>query len=282
MTDASDPHAVPRHAVPDTVIFAVSDATGQTARRALLAALVQFPDARVDVRTVGQVRSPADVRAVVQEAAEAGATIIHTLVLEEVRRAMYDMAASYNVATVDLMEPLLIQLQETFGRSPAGRVTTSMSESFQRSAAMSFTVKHDDGQQPADLPQADIVLVGVSRTSKTPISVYLSYHGWRAANVPVLLDVPLPPALFDVDPQRVIGLSIDPARLQMLRWARVRHMGVELPDYTKLSTIHRELSYLLELCHQNRWRVVDVTDRSVEESALEIMELVGQQPQFFS
>lgn len=269
-------------AISDTVIFAVSDASGQTARRALLAALIQFPDAHVDVRTVGQVRSRADVRAVVEEAAEAGATIIHTLVLEEVRRGLYDIAEQHNVATVDLMEPLLIHLQETFGRSPAGRVSTSMSESFQRSAAMSFTVKHDDGQQPGDLPQADIVLVGVSRTSKTPISVYLSYHGWRVANVPVLLDTSLPPTLFEVDPQRVIGLSIDPGRLQMLRWARVRHMGIQLPDYTRLSTIHRELSNVLEICQRHRWRVVDVTDRSVEETALEIMDLVGQQPRFFS
>jgi regulator of PEP synthase PpsR (kinase-PPPase family) len=266
----------------DRIIFAVSDATGQTARRALLAALIQFPGAHVDVRTVSQVQSRADVRAVVEQAVEVGGTIVHTLVLEEIRRAMYEMAEQHHIATVDLMEPLLIHLQETFGRPPTGRVDTSLSESFQRSAAMSFTVKHDDGQHPEGLPQADIVLVGASRTSKTPISVYLSYHGWRVANVPVLLNTSLPRPLFNVDPRRVIGLSIEPARLQMLRWARVRHMGVQLPDYTNLSTIRREQAYVLEICQQHRWRVLDVTDRSVEETALEIMDMVGEQPRFFS
>lgn len=265
---------------PAAILFAVSDATGQTARRALQAALAQFPGVSVEIRTIGEVRTPDQVAAVVEEAASAGAVIAHTLVIDEVRRHMYQCGQRYGVDTIDLMGPLLLHLQNVLAQPPVERPGLLDSESIERAEAMSFTVKHDDGQRPQDLPQAEIILVGASRTSKTPISVYLSYHGWRVANLPITLRSRPPKQLFEADRRRVIGLTIEASRLQMLRRARVRHIGVKLPDYTDLSTIRQELMHVLELCHENEWRVVNVTDRSVEEAAMEVVNLVERQSRF--
>ena len=267
---------------PPTVLFAVSDATGETARHTLQAALTQFPDARVEIRTISEVRAPAQVESVIAEAAQIDAFIAHTLVDDDLRRHMEEYARRHGVVTIDLMGPLLVHLEETLNQPPVGRPGTLDSESIKRAEAMSFTVKHDDGQRPQDFPLAEILLVGASRTSKTPISVYLSYHGWRVANLPITPQTTPPKEIFEIDPRRMIGLTIEPARLQMLRRVRVRHLGVKLPDYTDLASIRLELMHVLELCHENGWRVVNVTDRSVEEAAVEIINLVEQRSRFAS
>lgn len=265
-----------------TVLFAVSDATGETARHTLQAALTQFPDARVEIRTISEVRTPAQVEAVIAEAAQIDAFIAHTLVDDDNRRHMEEYARQHGVRVVDLMGLLLMYLEEILEQPAMGRPGLLDSESIRRAEAMSFTVKHDDGQRPQDFPLAEVVLVGASRTSKTPISVYLSYHGWRVANLPITPQTSPPKEIFEIDPTRVIGLTIEPTRLQMLRRVRVRHLGVKLPDYTDLSSIRLELMHVLEMCHENGWHVVNVTDRSVEEAAVEIINLVEQRSRFAS
>jgi len=246
----------------------------------LQAALAQFPDAPVDIRMVGSVRSPAQVEAIAEEAAATGAVIAYTLVLEELRQHMRECATRLEVRAIDLLDPLLAYLQDALGRPPVGHPGLLETESLERAEAMIFAVKHDDGQRPQDLSQAEIVLVGASRTSKTPISVYLSYHGWRVANVPITLHASPPRELFALDRRRVIGLTIEAPRLQMLRRARVRQIGVQLPGYTDLNVIRQELMHALELCYENDWRVVDVTNRSVEEAAAEIVSLIEPSPRF--
>lgn len=268
------------HYNPEATLFAISDATGQTVRRVLLAALAQFPDANVQLQIIGRVRTAEQIEAAVEEAAKVDATIVYTLVKDDLRQHMYKYGQRHNIYTIDLLESLLMHLQDVLGRAPSGQLGMLTRESFKRSAAMSFTVKHDDGQRPQDLPQADIVLVGVSRTSKTPISVYLSYHGWRVANIPITLHASLPSELSEVDRRKVIGLTIEASRLRKLRQARVQHLGVRLPDYTNLSAIRKELAHAFELYHENGWHIVDVTDRSVEEAGTEIIHLVEQQPPF--
>lgn len=271
---------MPQHQDATTHLFAVSDGSGQTARRMLQAVLAQFPDAPVEIRMVSGVRSVERVEAIVEEAAVVGALIAYTFVLEDLRRHMRECAACLEVQAVDLLDPLFPRLQKLLGRTPVGQPGLLETESLERAEAMIFAVKHDDGQRPQDLSQAEIVLVGASRTSKTPISVYLSYHGWRVANVPITLHAPPPRELFTLDRRRVIGLTIEAPRLQMLRRARVRQIGVQLPGYTDLSVIRQELMHVLELCYENDWRVVDVTNRSVEEAAAEIVSLIEPSPRF--
>jgi regulator of PEP synthase PpsR (kinase-PPPase family) len=260
---------------PGLVLMAVSDATGNTARRALEAALAQFPDASVQIRQFGMVRSIEQVEAIADEARDLGAAIAHTLVQADVRRGMYDAARRRGVVAVDLMGPLLMHLQAVIARPPAGRPGTLDAGSNDRALAMDFTVKHDDGQRPGDLPNADLVLVGPSRTSKTPLSVYLSYYGWRVANVPTLLHLPPPEPLFAVDKARVIGLSASSSDLLVRRKARTQRLGIELAEYVDVRAIRRELALLVDLCQRNEWRVVSVTNRAIEETAVEILDLVG-------
>jgi regulator of PEP synthase PpsR (kinase-PPPase family) len=145
-------------------------------------------------------------------------------------------------------------------------------EYFRRIEAVEFTVKHDDGQECRNLHKADIVLAGVSRSSKTPLSIYLAHRGWKVANVPIVAGIAPPPELLQLDPGRVAGLLIDPQRLMELRAARLVHMGqsprTEYADYDK---IEDEIRAARRLFRQQRWAVIDVSAKAVEETANEVL-----------
>jgi len=263
----------PRH-----IIFVVSDATGTTGLQVVEAALTQFEAASVIVERVPNVRTPEQVQEVVRIAAEGQGTIVHTLVSAELRQIMLEEGRAKHVATIDLMGPLLTRLSNILEISPLAQpgLFRQLDESyFQRVEAINFTVKHDDGRQPQDLPQADLVLTGVSRTCKTPISIYLSYRGWRVANVPLLLDMEPPPQLFQADRRRVVGLTIEPERLVRLREARLRTMGRNLDSrYADAAWVQRELEWAEFIFRRGHWPIVDVTNKSIEEAASEIVALV--------
>jgi len=259
------------------VIYVVSDATGGTARRVVQAALTQFAGAKVSVEQVPGVRDQQEVKRLVKEAAQAGGTIVHTLALPDLRRVMLTECRRRHVVTIDLMGPLVARLSETLELAPLakpGLLQQLDEDYFERVAAIDYAVRHDDGRNPDDLIQADLVLVGVSRTSKTPISIFLAYRGWRVANVPVIVDMELPRALFQVDRRRIVSLTIQPDRLVKLRRARLGRLarGVVM-DYAKPSHIERELDWAQLIQRRERWPEVDVTNKSIEECAAEIIDL---------
>jgi hypothetical protein len=260
-------------------IVVASDATGHTAEAVVRAALVQFRGARVQVHIRSHIRNAADVRRTVREAAGAGALIVHTLVLPEMRSLMLTEARAADVPTIDLLGPLLLRLEDLLALQPLakpGLFRDLSAEYRRRFEVMDFTVRHDDGQGPEGLPQADLVLVGVSRTSKTPLSMFLAWRGLRVANVPIVHQLPLPEELARVAPTKVIGLTISPERLLELRRSRLQQM--ETPPkfpYADARQIWGELEYARSLCARAGWAVVDVTDKSVEEVAAEILGLTG-------
>lgn len=261
-------------------IFAVSDATGTTAERVLRAALSQFDASQITVTRFGGVRTVDKVIEVVTEAAKAESFIVHTIVSEELRRVILKEGREHNVTTIDLMGPLLARLAELLATPP--RSEPGLFDPFdpsyqQRIEAIDFTVRHDDGQNYLDLDQAEIVLVGVSRTSKTPLSFYLGYRGWKVANVPIVLDIEPPKELFDLPKGRVVGLTINPERLSGLRKARAQRMGTYSKDYAELEHIHLEMDYAFRLFERRRdWPLVDVTTKSIEEAAAEVVVLLGR------
>jgi regulator of PEP synthase PpsR (kinase-PPPase family) len=275
--------AEPEHA---PVVYIVSDATGGTGRRVVEAALMQFSGARVTIEQMAGVREVEEVRALVKQAAKVGGTIVHTLVLPELRQAMLTEGRRRNVVTIDLMGPLVARLSETLELAPLAKpgLMRQLDESyFERIGAIDFAVRHDDGRNPEDFSQADLVLVGVSRTSKTPISIFLAYRGWRVANVPVIANMEPPPTLFEMDRRRIIGLTMQPDRLIRLRQARLKRMTKGLPmDYARMENIQQELNWFELLLRRERWPVVDVTNKSIEECAAEIVALqdmrMGQTP----
>jgi regulator of PEP synthase PpsR (kinase-PPPase family) len=177
------------------------------------------------------------------------------------------------------MGPLLARLSEllaTEPRSEPGLFQPFDSAYLQRVDAINFTVQHDDGRNTHNLDQAEIVLVGVSRTSKTPLSIYLAYRGWKVANVPLALGVEPPESLFELPRRRVVGLIVRPERLAELRKARIERMGTHALGYADLKHIRKEVTYAYHIYERRRdWPLVDVTVKPIEEAAAEVVALVS-------
>ncbi len=208
-------------------IFVVSDGTGRTADQALSAALVQFPGAPVEIIIRAKVRTMARAREVVREAAEAGGFIVHTIVTDGVREAIVRAGRERNVEMIDLMGPLIARLTETLAVSPAARpgLFAQLNKSyFRRIETMEFAFRHDDGQRVEDLRKAEILLLGVSRTFKTPLSIYFAFKGWFVANVPITLEHEPPAILAKLPPAG--RAEADAPRLPQGRRRRIRRPGV--------------------------------------------------------
>lgn len=261
-------------------VFVVSDGTGRTARQALSAALTQFPGTEVDVIVYNDVRAPAQVRTIVAEAARVGAFIVHTLVTTSLRELMLRASHSADVQTIDLMGPLLERLSNELIHQPSqepGLYNKLNREYFQRIDAMQFAFNHDDGQRSEGLADAEIVLLGVSRTFKTPISIYLAYKGWFAANVPVIMGIPPPEILSMLEPSRVFCLTTNASRLTELRRTRHERLGGSTGNYAEPDFVQREIHYALNYYHQHPgWRIINVTSKPVEEIASEILAILKE------
>lgn len=262
---------------PHHVVYVVSDATGATARRVVEAALAQFSGAPVIVEQVPGVVEVKEVKRLVKQVAKERGTIVHTLAVPELRQVMLTEGRRRHVVTVDLMGPLVGRLSETLELSPLAKpgLLRQLDKSyFERIGAIDFAVRHDDGRNSDDLPDAELVLVGVSRTSKTPISIYLAYRGWRVANVPIVADLEPPPVLSQVEHRRIIALTIQLERLVKLRQARATRMtrGISL-NYASKAHVEKDLDWAELILRRERWARVDVTNRSIEECAAEIIDL---------
>jgi regulator of PEP synthase PpsR (kinase-PPPase family) len=263
-------------------IFVLSDGTGQTGKHVLEAALLQF-DQPVMIIRIPHVRTVEQVNELVADAARGHSMIVYTLVAVELRQAVHMAAMERGVISVDLLGGLLAKLQDFLHRTPWGRpglLYQTDAGYHQRVDAMEFTVQHDDGQKVDDLDAADLVLVGPSRTSKTPVSFYLAYRGWKVANVPIVLGLDPPDTLRDLDARKVVGLTTDPQRLAFIRQERLKNMGAQAPSasYADLRQIQQELRHSLRLCQRFRWPVVNVTGKAVEETASEIVNLIAPHP----
>ena len=194
------------------------------------------------------------------------------------RRTLTQLAQDQDVVCIDLMGDLLSRLSEVLDQEPIGRpgLYRQLHHAyFERVAAIEFAMAHDDGQNRDGWPQAEIVLTGVSRVGKSPLSMYLSVLGWKVANVPLVKSISPPSELFQLDRRRVIGLSIEPGQLVIHRQQRQRRLGAPGPSaYTDPAAINEELEAAQKVFQRGRFTVVDVTDKPIETSADEIIERV--------
>lgn len=266
-------------------IFVVSDGTGETATKMSKAALLQFKPANTVFTRHSNVRSVETIRGVVREAERHRALVIHTFASHELRQAMEKACQERNVPSHDLLGLLLQRLEEFIGVAPtetAGLLHQVDDDYFERIDALAYTVRHDDNRAPEELDRADIILVGVSRTSKTPLGIYLAQEGWRVANIPVVMGEELPRQLFQVDPSRVVGLKTTPERLAEVRNARLSRLGTVDSTYADIKRVTEELEHCRRIFARNpRWLIVDVTGKSVEETAAEILDkLFGRERRF--
>lgn len=264
----------------DAVIYIVSDSTGETAATMIRAALVQYPQKEVTLVRCKNVRTEEQAERIVEECFERRGMIAFTTASPALRAKIREFSAAKGIAAVDLLDPLLKTLDVFFGVSSASqvgalRVVDEMY--FKRIEAIEYTVKHDDGKTLTHLDKADIILVGVSRTSKTPLSIFLSHKGWKVANVPLVLGAPMPQELFKADQRRVVGLTIDLESLRRIRKNRLEKFGQDPGgEYASMAHIAQEIEYAEKLFKENRrWPVFNVTERALEETASEIVRVIA-------
>ena len=259
----------------------VSDSTGETAARLVLALEAQFPDQPFTEIRHARVENVEDLHIAVQQARGRPAVMVYTLVAPELRDAMRQLCRRARVHYCDLLGHPIDSISRVAGvaaRMQPGARAPLDAQYFKRIEAIEFAVKYDDGVGKG-LDEADVVLVGVSRTSKTPLSIYLGYLGHKAANVPVVRGIALPHELFEIDPAKIVGLTIDAERLLDIRTARVRSMGASRKRYAELEVIYAELEEASALHRRLGCPVVDVSELSVEETAMRVIRLVEKRKQ---
>lgn len=262
-------------------IFILSDGTGETASTMVRAAMVQYADRDINIVRMKNVRTEEQIEAAIDDVHQKNGIIVYTMVSPQMRKKVFETASQKGIPQVDLMGPLLNVMDTYLGENPAdhqaGLLRATDERYFKRIEAIEYTVKNDDGKTPKALDQADIVLVGISRTSKTPLSIFLSHKGWKVANVPLVLNTPIPEELFKIDQRRIVGLTIDPEALTRIRKKRLEKFGQDPGgEYANMGHIQKEMDYASGIFKQNRkWPVFDVTDRALEETAAEIIRVVA-------
>lgn len=275
------PHFI-SHLVPNVTrtysFHLVSDSTGETTYNLARACLVQFENIDVKTETHGQVRNPARLQRAIAAIEGNPGVVIYTMIDKKLSATLEMECARIGVPCIDVLAGVMTKLETYFNQSIRGlpgRQHQLDAGYFERIEAMQFTFAHDDGQAHTDLQAADIILVGVSRTSKTPTAIYLAnQRGLKTANVPFVPGVPLPQSLFSGESSFIVGLTTSPERLVQIRRQRMRQLNEqEDTDYVDPHAIRDEVIEARKLFTKMSWPVIDVTRKSIEETSSEIIEL---------
>jgi [pyruvate, water dikinase]-phosphate phosphotransferase / [pyruvate, water dikinase] kinase len=259
------------------VVYVISDSVGETADLVVRAALSQF-ECVSDIRRIPYVEDIATISEVISLAKVNEAVIAFTLVKPKMRAFLVEEAAKVNVEIFDIIGPLIEKIErksEIAPRCEPGVVRRLDADYFKKVEAIEFAVKYDDGRDPRGILRADIVLVGVSRTSKTPLSQYLAHKRLKVANVPLVPEVDPPEELFLVDKGKCFGLKISPDKLNSIRTERLKSLGLnEEASYARIERIQEELEHFEKVVSRIGCQVIDVTNKAVEETANTIMNKV--------
>ena len=258
----------------------ISDSTGETVSMVARACLAQFDGVDAHEHMWSMVRSPELIDQVLGVVREQPGMVLYTLVHEDLRKQLEDGCRRLMVPHIPVLDPVLGSMGAYFNakaRARPGRQHQMDAEYFDRIEAMHFALSHDDGQSTWDLDDADVVLVGVSRTSKTPTSVYLANRGLKTANVPFVPGVPLPDDLYKLKNPLVVGLTKDPRRLVEIRRQRLRLLDQdENTDYVDLDMVSKEISEARRVFAKYEWPVINVTRKSIEETAANVIQLLSR------
>lgn len=255
-------------------IFVISDGTGRTAEQTLKAALTQFPNSRVEIILKQEIRTEEQIEALMPEIIEAKGIIVNTLVSQHLREMMVRISRDHNIDAIDLMGPLLSRLSVHLAFSPMekpGLFAQLNKEYFKRIDSMQFAFTHDDGQRYYEYDKAEVILTGVSRTFKTPVSIYLAFKNWFVANYPIVMGVEPPEILHSVPYGNVFGLTTEASELSLLRSARQEYLKGNTGEYSSLDFIKKELNYANNIFSKLRCPVINVNNKPIEEIASEII-----------
>ncbi|QPC86074.1 pyruvate, phosphate dikinase/phosphoenolpyruvate synthase regulator [Mesorhizobium sp. NBSH29] len=256
----------------------ISDATGETLLAAGRAAAAQYKDARAIEHIYPLIRTEKQLTKVFDDIDAEPGIVLYTVVDEKLAKRIDEKCLSMGLPCVSVLEPVIAVFQSYLG-TPAGRRVGAQhvldADYFRRIDALNFTMEHDDGQLPADLEEADIILIGISRTSKTPTSIYLANRGIKTANIPIVLGVPMPESLGTAQKPLIVGLIASAERISHVRENRVlgASPGYDADTYISRATIAAELAYARQICTRHNWPMIDVSRRSIEETAAAIVAL---------
>lgn len=261
-------------------VIVISDGTGETATSMTRAAITQFQDKEIFFTRYKNVRTIEHIDAIFQEAAIHHDMVVYTIVSPELRAHVKKQSKIEKVRSVDLLGPLLSSFSNVFEMEPdyqPGLLHAVNDKYFEKVAAVEFTLNHDDGRNIKSLEEADVILLGISRTSKTPLSIYLSLEGIKVVNVPIIMNMPVPEKIFEIDQRKIFGLTIDPQALHEIRKNRLTRLGVnDDGDYADINKVAEEIEWANNLFSENkRWPVFNVTGKALEETAAEIIKLLN-------
>jgi len=263
--------------MPAKKIYIISDATGQSGLHILRAAIVQFEYPRAKMMVFHDIDSKTDLKRVLDQARSDRALIAFTFVKKEMRDYASKYCVKHAIYHLDILGPLINNLSSYLGLEPLETPTLLRkvdARYFKRIDAIEYTLGHDDGRGAERLKEADIVLVGLSRTSKTPTSFFLAQEGYKVANVPIVPGISLPKELFEIDQHKIVCLNVEPEVLQKVRKVRQKHSGLK-PSYSDFKKVFAEVEHVWDLIKKHKnWKVVDTTNKSIEETAWEVIHYV--------
>ncbi|WP_428912596.1 pyruvate, water dikinase regulatory protein [Niallia sp. Krafla_26] len=255
----------------EEVVYVVSDSVGETAEFVVKAVAAQFNGGNIDIRRYAFAEDIEDIEEIINIASHNHSIIAYTLAIPELKKYMDQRATEEGIMAVDIMQPLIEVFMKKFNKQPNRQpklLRQLDDEYFRRVEAIEFAVKYDDGRDPRGVVRADIVLIGVSRTSKTPLSMYLAHQGYKVANVPLVPEVSPPEELFQIPRNKCVGLIINPDKLNEIRKERLKALGLRSEaNYASLERILEELEYAEKIMKRVGCPVINVANKAVEETA---------------
>ncbi|WP_221563098.1 pyruvate, water dikinase regulatory protein [Alkalihalobacillus sp. TS-13] len=253
------------------IVYVVSDSVGETAELMVKAVAAQFNGGEVEIKHISYVEDVKELNNVITAAKYSNSIIAYTLVVPSLKQYLDDGARDEGIIAIDLMNPLMEAFSQKFRKEPVRqpKLIRQMDENyFRRVEAVEFAVKNDDGQDVRGLSRADIVLIGVSRTSKTPLSMYLAHKRFKVANVPLVPEITPPDELFDIPKNKCVGLVITPDKLNEIRKERLKNLGLTAQaNYANLNRILEELDYAEKIMKRIGCPIINVSNKAVEETA---------------
>ncbi len=263
------------------IIYVLSDSVGETAQQVAKAAMSQFyVDETYEIRRFPYISDEKILIEALHSANDENALIVYTLVDEGMCKTVEEYCDAEGLSCTDLMSGLLNSISDRTNRKPkreAGIIRKLDESYFKRVEAIEFAVKYDDGKDPRGILKADLVLVGISRTSKTPLSMYLANKNIKVANVPLVPEIPIPKEVFEIDTKKIIGLTNSPDKLNTIRTARLKAMGLSSrANYANLARILEELDYSEEIMKKIGCPVINVSNKAIEETAGIILDIMKE------
>ena len=259
-------------------IYVVSDSIGETAEQIVKAAVSQYKDVTYEIKRYTYLSKPHQIASIIKEAEDNNAVIAFTLVVEELKNELLDAAKEAGVPTVDLLTSIIGEFGTIFTSEAAnepGLIRKLDEKYFRRVEAIEFAVKYDDGKNMRGLQEADVVIIGVSRTSKTPLCMYLANKNIKAANIPLVPEVSVPEELFKIKKKKIVGLTTNPIMLNEIRLERLKALGLKNDaNYASLERILKEIDYAEAIMKKVGCPIIDVSTKAVEETSNIIFDII--------